>query len=268
MKVPGIDVSKWQGDFDFLSARSEGFQFVIIRAGCGTTVDPMFETNYRKAKNVGMNVGAYWYTYAQSTAQAEAEADKCRSVLSGKQFELPIYYDIENNSVLNLGADAATSFVHAFCQRMESYGYFAGVYSSLSMFGNRLNDAELQRYAHWVACWSTSCSYPYPDSFGMWQYGGETNLIRSNQVAGKTVDQNYMFVDYPTMIKAKGLNGYVKTKYDVNGDGAVNVKDIISEMKAVASGETSSKFDINGDGKVNSKDVINVMKEISNEKNI
>lgn len=263
MKVSGIDVSKWQGDFDFLSARSEGFQFAIIRAGCGTTVDPMFEANYRKAKNVGMNVGAYWYTYAQNTEQAVAEADMCCSVISGKQFELPIYYDIEDNSVLNLGANTATALVHAFCQRMEACGYFAGVYSSLAMFRSRMNDAELQRYAHWVACWSTSCNYPYPDSFGMWQYGGETNLIRSNQVAGKTVDQNYMLVDYPAMIKATGRNGYIKSEYDVNGDGAVNSKDIVAEMKAVAYGETSSKFDVNGDGKVNSKDVINVMKEIS-----
>lgn len=263
MKISGIDVSKWQGDFDFSRAKAEGFEFVIIRAGCGLTADPMFSSNYSKAKNAGMNVGAYWYTYAQSEDQAVAEADKCDSVITGRKLELPVYYDIEDSSVLNLGRDAATSFVHAFCQRTEEYGWFAGVYSSLSMFKNRMNDAELQRYAHWVACWSTSCNYPYPDSFGMWQYGGETNLIRSNQVAGKTVDQNYMLVDYPAMIKAKGLSGYANLKYDVNGDGVVNSKDIVAEMKAVASDQTSSVFDVNGDGKVNSKDVINLMKNLS-----
>ena len=110
---------------------------------------------------------------------------------------------------------------------------------------------------------SLAGAHPYPESFGMWQYGGETNLIRSNQVAGKTVDQNYMLVDYPSMIKSKGLNGYADLNYDVNGDGAVNSKDIISEMKAIASGETNTIFDLNGDGKVNSKDTVAIMKNIS-----
>lgn len=263
MKIAGIDISKWQGDLNFTKVRDEGFDFAIIRAGSGTVADPMFETNYTKAKNSGMNVGAYWYTYAQNIAQAEAEAELCNNILKDKKFELPIYFDIEDSSVLGLGADIATSLVHAFCRRMESYSYFAGVYSSLSMFSSRLNDSELQRYAHWVACWSTTCSYPYPDSFGMWQYGGETNLIRSNQVAGKTVDQNYMLVDYPAMIKSKGLNGHTDLKYDVNGDGAVNSKDIIAEMKAIAAGKTDSEFDLNGDGKVNSKDTVSIMKNIS-----
>ncbi len=263
MKIAGIDISKWQGDLNFTKVREEGFDFTIIRAGSGTVPDPMFEKNYTRAKNAGMNIGAYWYTYAQNTDQAEAEAELCNKIIKGKKFELPIYFDIEDNSVLGLGVNTATALVHAFCKRMESYKYFAGVYSSLSIFNSRLNDSELQRYAHWVACWSTSCSYPYPESFGMWQYGGETNLIRSNQVAGKTVDQNYMLVDYPSMIKSKGLNGYADLNYDVNGDGAVNSKDIISEMKAIASGETNTIFDLNGDGKVNSKDTVAIMKNIS-----
>ena len=44
----------------------------------------------------------------------------------------------------------------------------------------------------------------------MWQFGGETNFIRNNKINGQTVDQNYMFVDYPTMIKNAGLNGFPK----------------------------------------------------------
>lgn len=69
--------------------------------------------------------GAYWYTYAQNIAQAEAEAELCNNILKDKKFELPIYFDIEDSSVLGLGADIATSLVHAFCRRMESYSYFA-----------------------------------------------------------------------------------------------------------------------------------------------
>ena len=45
----------------------------------------------------------------------------------------------------------------------------------------------------------------------MWQFGGETNAIRTNKVAGVVCDQNYMLVDYPSKIKAAGLNGFKKT---------------------------------------------------------
>ena len=264
MKGPGIDVSKWQGDFDFVKARAEGFEFAVIRAGCGAVTDPMFEKNYARAKAAGMNAGAYWYTYAQSAAQAEREADCCFEVIKGKKLELPVYIDIEDKSVLNCGRDTATKVVKAFCNQLASKGYFVGVYSSLSMFKNRLNDSELQGLAHWVACWARECNYPNTHCFGMWQYGGETNLIRSNKVAGKTVDQNYMLVDYPKIIKEKGLNGYTFDKHDINKDGKVNSKDLVVEMKAVASGEADSTYDLNSDGKVNSKDAVAVMKKLSN----
>ena len=42
----------------------------------------------------------------------------------------------------------------------------------------------------------------------MWQFGGETNKLRSNKINGQVVDQDYCFVDYPTLIKKNGLNGY------------------------------------------------------------
>ena len=42
----------------------------------------------------------------------------------------------------------------------------------------------------------------------MWQFGGETNLLRSNQIDGVTYAQNYMLIDYPTKIKNAGRNGY------------------------------------------------------------
>ena len=42
----------------------------------------------------------------------------------------------------------------------------------------------------------------------MWQFGGETNLIRSNKIAGVVCDQNYMLIDYPKLVIEKSLNGY------------------------------------------------------------
>ena len=104
-----------------------------------------------------------------------------------------------------------TEIVMAFCFTMEAAGYWVGIYSSESFFYSEMNDGELTRYSHWVARWGKS--KPAPTSGAetqMWQFGGETNLIRSNKINGQTCDQDYCYVDYPAKIKAAGLNGYSK----------------------------------------------------------
>ena len=210
----GIDISRWQGDFNMDKAVAEGFSFAIIKAGGGDDgmyKDSRFEKNYENAKRLGIPVGAYWFSKALTVEQARAEADWFASCLTVKQFELPVYMDVEHRAMLDLGKRKLTDIIHAFCQRMEELGYWVGIYSSQSFFSTYMIDSELQRYAHWVACWGTSCSYQ-GDCFGMWQYGGETNKIRSNKVAGVVCDQNYMLIDYPALIKARGLNGFQKAE--------------------------------------------------------
>jgi hypothetical protein len=207
----GIDISRWQGDFDLAKAKGEGFDFVIIKAGGGDDglyTDSRFEKNYENAKGLGMPVGCYWFSKALTVDRAILEAntfyERC---LKGKQFELPVYMDVEHEAMLDLGKRQLTDIIHAFCQRLEELGYWAGIYSSMGYFPHYMHDEELQRYAHWVACWGKECGYK-GSAFGMWQYGGETNKIRSNKVAGVVCDQNYMLVDYPALIKKAGKNGF------------------------------------------------------------
>lgn len=51
----GIDVSHWQGSFDFARAKSkEGVEFAVIKAGgadAGLYKDSQFESNYKKCRN-------------------------------------------------------------------------------------------------------------------------------------------------------------------------------------------------------------------------
>ena len=47
-------------------------------------------------------------------------------------------------------------------------------------------------------------------------------------------------------------------KYDVNGDGTVDVRDSDAVIVAVAAGVTDAKYDVNGDGKVDINDVVAV----------
>lgn len=211
----GIDVSHWQGDFDFARAKSnEGVEFAIIKAGGGDAAlykDSNFETNYKKCEDCGLPKGAYFYGNAKSVAEAKKEAEYFISILSGKKYEYPVFYDVEGRMITDNDRATLTEIVKAFCSTMEAAGYWVGIYSSESFFNSEMNDGELTRYSHWVARWGKSKPDPFSGAeTQMWQFGGETNLIRSNKINGQTCDQNYCYVDYPAKIKAAGLNGYSK----------------------------------------------------------
>ena len=221
----GIDISRWQGDFDLEKAKKEGFEFAIIKGGGGDDglyVDKRFAENYQKAKKLGIPVGVYWFSKALTVEMAVKEAEYFyNNCLKGRQFELPVYMDIENATQLDLGKRKLTDIIHAWCKHLEAKDFWVGIYSSKPYFSTYMIDSELQCYAHWVAAWSKSCSYP-GSCFGMWQYGGETNLIRSNKVAGVVCDQDYMLVDYPTLIKKAGKNGFGNTAGETVKDEATD----------------------------------------------
>ena len=79
----GIDVSKWNGDIDWKSVKDAGADYVIIRAGFGSsTVDEKFYQNIKGARDAGLKIGIYWFSYATSVEKAKAEAQKCIEVIS------------------------------------------------------------------------------------------------------------------------------------------------------------------------------------------
>lgn len=206
----GIDISDAQGVFDW--DKAEGVTFAVLKGGGGNNgfyTNKQFQRNYEECVKRGIDVGCYWFSEALTVEQAEQEAayfyEKC---LKGRQFEFPVYMDVEQKDMLALGKRALTDIIKAFLNALTAKGYFAGIYSSKSMFGDYMYDNELASFPHWVAQWAAQCTYA--GEYGMWQFGGEVNKLRSNKVAGVVCDQDYMLVDYPTAIKAAGVNGFAK----------------------------------------------------------
>jgi GH25 family lysozyme M1 (1,4-beta-N-acetylmuramidase) len=190
-KLFGIDISHWQGDMSIEQARNErGVRFAIIKAAGaddGKYKDSKFENYYAQCKAIGLPVGAYYYGNAKSVTEAEQEADHFLSVIAGKQFEYPIYYDVEGK-MLNNSRGVLTDIVIAFCDRCEKAGYFVGVYTSDSHFQAHVDDDRLQRFTHWVARYSSNEPVTVHD---IWQYGGEHNYIADKTICGRTVDQDF-----------------------------------------------------------------------------
>ena len=210
MKTFGIDISIWQKGFDFDKAKAEGVKFVILRGAYSLSKDSCFESFYASCKARNLPVGVYHYSMAKSVTESKKEAEfLINNVLKGKTFEYPIYMDVEDKVQRALSKNLLTDIVVAFCETVEKAGYYVGIYSSASFFKTYLDESRLTNYDKWVAQWSTKCTYS--GDYGMWQFGGETNQIRTNKVAGVTCDQDYALKDYPTLIKNAGLNGYSKT---------------------------------------------------------
>ena len=122
----------------------------------------------------------------------------------------PIYIDVEDNYYqAKAGKTAVTNAIKGFCEYLESKGYYVGIYASSNWFANYIDTPKLSEYDKWVANWGKT--RPATPEGSMWQFGGETNAIRTNKVAGMVCDQNYAYKDYPEIIKEAGLNGFEKT---------------------------------------------------------
>lgn len=201
----GIDVSRWQGDIDWTKVKTD---FCIMQAGYGRELsqkDAKFERNYAGCKSAGIPCGAYWYSYATSENEARKEAQVCLEVLKGKQFEYPIYYDVEEQRTLSLGREKISAIIKAFLSELEKAGYFAGLYMSASPLTAYTTEEVKSRYAVWVAHYGVS-KPAYSGPYGIWQKSS-TGTVPG--ISGN-VDLNESYADYPAIIKSAGLNGYTK----------------------------------------------------------
>ena len=209
MATKMIDVSTWQGNMDWYKAKADGVQGAIIRAGYGRYAaqkDEKFERNYTNAKAAGGPIGAYWYSYATSVDAARAEAETCLGILKGKQFEYPIYYDLEDPSMTGCGRSLLTQIAVTWCEAMEAAGYFVGIYCNPNWLSNYLDYSTIKKYTLWLAQWDSAS----PDyDCDIWQY---TSKGRVSGISGY-VDMNWGYRDFPTEIKNGKFNGY-------NGSGS------------------------------------------------
>lgn len=248
-----IDVSEWNGNINWKKVKSDGIEYAILRAGFGresTQVDSAFETNYKNAKKAGIKLGVYWYSYADSIEDAIREANACIKVIKGKTFELPVFYDLEENFQQKFGLMYITKMCEAFCDKIKANNYEVGVYANLNWFYNFINYGVLKnKYRIWLAQYHTEPQL----KCDMWQYTSSTYV---NGVNGH-VDMNIIY-----------NNDIISIAGDVNGDTKVNVKDVTLIQKFIAKIKTltskqKKKADVNKDGKVDVKDATALQKKIS-----
>ena len=193
----GIDVSEHQGRIDWNAVKASGIDFAILRVGFGAPswggrVDYQFNRNISECERLGIPYGVYIYSYAFDNQQAADEASMVINCLSGHNPRLPVYYDLEDNSIIANGRQTGiASRAQVFCNRISAAGYEPGIYANLNWFNNILTDSVFKSssWDHWIAQYNSKCDYI--GNYSIWQYksNGKVPGINGN------VDMNYAYVD-------------------------------------------------------------------------
>lgn len=205
-----IDVSRYQGEINWAQVAAAGYKGAMLKTvstnrklskrSDGLYIDPTFETNYRKAKAAGLDVGVYYYTYATSEAMADAELALVRQAVYGKELTLPVAVDVEENKLKQLSTLDLSNLTAYALEQVERMGFYAQLYTYTG-YKYELDMARLSsRWDVWLA-----------------DYTGKTPNVTFNYSAhqhtskgsvpgiSRTVDLNVTTLNYPKIIRKKGL---------------------------------------------------------------
>ena len=207
--IRGIDISKWQGDFNWSRAlKLDGIEFAILKIGggdCGLYKDSKFDKNYETCKRLNIPVGCYFYSCAMSMEDAKKELEYFKKLLKGHVFEYPVFLDVEGK-MLKSKKRLLTDIIKYILDGLEKDGWYVGIYGSWDNLPAHTFDIELRKYDHWIA--------KYSEGIPMLSSGNKVCMWQSGfrKIAGQEVDFNYSYVDYPQVISKAGLNGLNKKK--------------------------------------------------------
>jgi lysozyme len=153
-RLPGIDVSSYQGAIDWRRVRAAGIVFAFARVSDGLdVVDERFAENYAAMKRVGIRRGAY--QLFRPSAEPEAQADLLlAAVRRAGRPELPLVADVESDD--GVSPDEVRARLLRWLQRIERRTRRQPIiYTSPAM--NATLGGAFGAYHLWVAHYDVDC---------------------------------------------------------------------------------------------------------------
>ena len=197
----GIDISIHNHDryggkaLPWDKLRAAGVDFVIIRTGSGLSrVDEDFQKDVNDAHSVGMQVGAYHYSYALTPSAAMQEAIFCKQIIenAGVALELPVFFDMEDgdNYKATHGFKFTRRNITAICKAWleQIQPLNSGVYSSLCWYEDWV-DWQALHAEFKVPMWNAQYAKRDMLQAYMWQF------TDSLKIDGKIWDGNILYDD-------------------------------------------------------------------------
>ena len=195
----GVDLSYHNGDVDFELLKEEGIEFVILRCGRTGAQDTMFETYYEQASAAGLDIGAYFYSYALTVEEMRADAELAMQIIGTKKMTYPIFLDMERDDQAALPTETLMDLLYVFCSELYEHNYFAGLYTNKDWMEQKWNAEQVRTlYEVWFARYPAGISSLgkayYANTYSMWQYSNKGTL---QAVPNSDVDMNVCYKNYP-----------------------------------------------------------------------
>lgn len=169
-EVSGVDLSKWQGDIDFVKIKGAGKTYVFIKATQGGgDVDPDYTRNLQNARAAGLATGSYHFYMTDYKPEVQfANFSRHVSIQPG---DLPPVVDIEvlsNNSQPNIAGE-----LKLFLSLLEkAYGVKPIIYSGENFANKYL--AGFANYPLWLAEYNKDKTPTLPLDWQKWTFWQHT----------------------------------------------------------------------------------------------
>lgn len=228
-KYFGIDISELNPSFD-MSKLNPKPDFVLIRAGYGSDYKDQDDSKlaFYVSECVKLNIpyGLYLYSYALNEEQANSEATHMLRLINENKLhpEMGVWFDMEDGDGYKAknGMPSDETLVNIcvkFCEKLESAGYYTGIYANLNWLGSKLNSERLDKYDKWVAQWNNTCDYT--KSYSIWQYTSD-----------------YKFAAYPDI------------RFDANYSDVIKLGSVPSKPKDTISTNKNSRVLLTGENQI------------------
>jgi len=173
----GIDVSKWQPNYDFSQAKADGAQVVYLRSSlAANTKDASFDRHYQKAKAAGLLIGAYHFFYDGNGYTVENNLANAVSAVQGKTFNCRYVIDVEGEGLrADLSKAQLTADVLKFADEFtQQTGVPCALYASTYFIKEHFT-SDISKLPVWIADYrgkgtSGLLENSIYSSFAGWQY--------------------------------------------------------------------------------------------------
>lgn len=207
-------VSNWED-------MAKQFQYLILKAGEGTTKDPKYESFASSAAQNNIPIGIYVVNTADSRLneddirkQVEQEAALAIEQASYRQVDYPIYIDLEKARTEKIEDKDLKIILETWYKKIVEAGYIPGIYTSGSIatkIHNSINESLYNEYSLWYAYgekYSVPTSYDQvgsPSGSGLYAWNRDDVVMQQASEAGTGsaggngsgyIDVDYSKIDY------------------------------------------------------------------------
>ncbi|NMH83249.1 GH25 family lysozyme [Heyndrickxia coagulans] len=208
----------------YTNIKGAGVKGVVVKVSQGNYyVDPAASVNIANAKAAGLQVNAYHYMVAKTTAAAKLEAKWFAKKLALVGFKASYGYtvvDVEDKTLESLSAAQLTKVVNAFVKEMKAQGYSkVDLYTGSHFYNTELQPGNLTIKNPWLARYSASNMEPqwYNGQKGAWQWSDSYKFIGMESYGYIDVNKDFAGKYTPastsaSTVKSVSLVNYLKSK--------------------------------------------------------